>query len=98
MISKSKSKKFCFIFARGGSVRLKHKNIKIFKNKPLIYQSIKLAKKSKIFQNFCFNRPPRISRVAKSYGAEVIKRPKALQQAKFNILSLKHSVKVLKKV
>ena len=84
MISKSKSKKFCFIFARGGSVRLKHKNIKIFKNKPLIYQSIKLAKNLKFFQKFLFQPTlPRISRVAKSYGAEVIKRPKALQQAKF---------------
>ena len=31
--------------AREGSKRLKHKNIKIFKRKPLIYQSIELAKK-----------------------------------------------------
>ena len=99
MISKSKSKKFCFIFARGGSVRLKHKNIKIFKRKPLIYQSIELAKKSKIFSKiFVSTDSSRISKVAKSYGVEVIKRPKRLATSKVQeFLAWKHSVKVLKK-
>ena len=41
---------------------------------------------------------PRISRVAKSYGAEVIKRPKSLATSKVQeFLAWKHSVKVLKK-
>ena len=38
-----KKKIFAFIFARGGSKRLKNKNIKLLNNKPLIYYSINLA-------------------------------------------------------
>ena len=39
----------CIIPARSGSLRLKNKNIKIFKKKPAIYYPIKTAIKSKIF-------------------------------------------------
>ena len=41
-------KKLIIIPARAGSVRLKKKNKKIFKNKPLIVHSIKFAKRLKI--------------------------------------------------
>jgi N-acylneuraminate cytidylyltransferase len=97
MISNIKSKKFCFIFARGGSVRLKHKNIKIFKKKPLIYQSIKLAKKSKLFSKiFVSTDSIKISRIAKKYGAKVIKRPKKFATSKVEeFLAWKHAVKYL---
>ena len=36
---------YAFIFARGGSKGIKNKNIKLFNGKPLIYYSIKMAKK-----------------------------------------------------
>ena len=35
--------------ARGGSIRIPEKNIKLFNNKPIIYWSIKTAQDSKIF-------------------------------------------------
>ena len=41
------TKNYAFIFARGGSKELKNKNIKLFNGKPLIYYSIKIAKKNK---------------------------------------------------
>ena len=37
--------------ARGGSKRIKNKNIKSFNGKPIIKYSIEAAKKTKLFQN-----------------------------------------------
>ena len=42
-------KNICIIPARKNSKRIKNKNIKLFCGKPLIYYSIDLAKKSKLF-------------------------------------------------
>ena len=42
-------KRLAIIPARGGSKRIKNKNLKFFFGKPLIYYSILAAKKSKIF-------------------------------------------------
>ena len=42
-----KKKILCIIPARGGSKRIKNKNIISFKNKPLIYWTIQAAKKTK---------------------------------------------------
>lgn len=42
-------KRLAIIPARGGSKRIKNKNVKIFFGKPLVYYSILAAKKSKIF-------------------------------------------------
>ena len=42
-------KRLAIIPARGGSKRIKNKNLKNFFGKPLIYYSILAAKKSKIF-------------------------------------------------
>tara|TARA_B100001063_G_scaffold213050_1_gene212431 strand:+ start:737 stop:1420 length:684 start_codon:yes stop_codon:yes gene_type:complete len=97
MILNSKLKTFCLIFARGGSVRLKHKNIKIFNNKPLIYQSIDLAKKSKLFSKiFVSTDSKRISKIAKKYGADVIARPKKFATSKVEeFLAWKHAVRYL---
>ena len=39
----------CVIPARGGSKRIPGKNIKLFRNKPIISWSIDVAKKSNIF-------------------------------------------------
>ena len=41
----------CIIPARSGSKRIKDKNLKKFFGKPLIYYSIKLAIRSKVFND-----------------------------------------------
>ena len=45
----------CIIPARGGSNRIKNKNIKKFNGKPIIGIVLKNLKKSKLFKNNCFN-------------------------------------------
>ena len=44
-----KSKIYCLICARGGSKGIKNKNIKRFQNKPLIFWTINIAKKTNFF-------------------------------------------------
>ena len=58
--------------ARGGSKRIPRKNIKIFYGKPIIAWSIELALKSKCIDRVVVSTDDdEISRIAKSYGAEV---------------------------
>jgi len=58
--------------ARGGSKRIKNKNIKNFKGKPIIYWSIKTAIKSKIFDKVIVSTDnKKIKKIAEKYGAEV---------------------------
>lgn len=58
--------------ARGGSKRIKKKNIKDFCGKPIISYSIEIAKKSKIFDKiFVSTDDKEIADIAKSCGAEV---------------------------
>ena len=66
--------------ARLGSKRIKKKNIKIFINKPIIYYSIKAAKKSKLFKKIIVSTDSNIIRKqAISLGAECpFLRPKNL--------------------
>ena len=66
--------------ARIGSKRIKQKNIKIFKGKPLIYYSIKAAKKAKIFDKILVSTDSKkIKNIVLKYGAEVpFLRPKNL--------------------
>ena len=62
----------CIIPARSGSKRIKNKNLKIFFGQPLIYYSIKLALKSKIFSDVIVSTDSkRIARIAKKLGASV---------------------------
>ena len=70
----------CIIPARGGSKRIKNKNIKIFNGKPMIYYAINLAKNSKLFSRIIVSTDSlKIARLAKKYGAEVpFKRTKKL--------------------
>lgn len=73
--------------ARGGSKRLPNKNIKLFLKKPLLYYTIKEAKKSKFISKIVVStESKRISNVAKKLSVEVINRPKKL--AKDNTTSL----------
>ncbi len=58
--------------ARSGSKRIKNKNIKSFCKKPIIYWSIRAARKSKIFKKiYVSTDSKKIANVAKRFGAEV---------------------------
>ena len=66
--------------ARGGSKRIKNKNIKIFNGKPIIYWSIKTAINSKIFDKVVVSTDSeKIKAIAEKFGATVpFLRPKKL--------------------
>jgi|TARA_B110000093_G_scaffold170621_1_gene199818 pseudaminic acid cytidylyltransferase len=66
--------------ARAGSKRIKNKNIVNFFGKPLIYNSIKIAIKSKLFDDVIVSTDSiKIQKIALKYGAKVyFKRPKSL--------------------
>ncbi len=74
----------CIINARGGSKRIKNKNIISFNSKPLIYWTIKSAQESKIYDYIFVNTDSRaIAKIAKDFGAKVpFLRPKYLSQDK----------------
>jgi len=79
----SKSQKgltVCVIPARGGSKRIKNKNIKSFNGEPLISYSIRTAIKSKLFDEVIVSTDSKkIAKIAKKYGAKVpFLRPKKL--------------------
>jgi pseudaminic acid cytidylyltransferase len=66
--------------ARGGSKRVKNKNLKIFFGKPLISYSIEAAKKTKLFKKIIVSTDSiEIKKVSELLGAEVLLlRPKNL--------------------
>ena len=67
----SEMKILAIIPARSGSKGIKNKNIKIFNNKPLIYWSINLAKRSKVINRIiCSTDSPDIALKATNFGAE----------------------------
>jgi pseudaminic acid cytidylyltransferase len=70
----------CIIPARGGSKRIKNKNIIDFNGKPLITYSINLAKKSKLFERIIVSTDSEaIAKISLECGAEVpFKRSKKL--------------------
>lgn len=70
----------CIIPARGGSKRIKDKNIRLFRGRPMIEWSIEAARSSKIFSRIIVSTDSeKISSVAKQAGAEVpFMRPKSL--------------------
>lgn len=72
MISK-KFKNIAIIIARKGSIRIKNKNIKKFLGKPIIYYSIKILQKSKIFDEiFLSTNCDNIEKIAKKFGIKKI--------------------------
>ena len=79
-----KQKTLCIICARGGSKRLKNKNLKNLFGKPLIYHTINQAKKSKIFDKIVFSSDSSsLRKIAEKYGAESwFERPKKLSDDK----------------
>lgn len=60
------------ILARGGSKGVKNKNIRKLNNLPLIYYTIREAKKSKVFSDLIVStEDEKISKIARKYGAQV---------------------------
>jgi|Laugresbdmm110sn_2_1035109.scaffolds.fasta_scaffold24301_2 pseudaminic acid cytidylyltransferase len=71
--------KIAIIPARGGSTRIRNKNIKLFYKKPIIYYSIMAARKSGIFDKvFVSTDCLKTIKIVKKYGAEILRRPKHL--------------------
>ena len=68
--------------ARGGSKRLRNKNLINFFGKPLIYYSIIAAKRSKLFKKIIVSTDSKkIKKISEQYGAEVpFLRPKILSR------------------
>lgn len=63
---------FAFIPARGGSKRIPKKNIRLFRNKPMIAWSIEAAKNSNCFDEiFVSTDSKEIARISENYGAKV---------------------------
>ena len=72
-----------FIHAKGHSKRVKNKNIKKLKNKPLIYYAIKKALKCKLIDKVIIDSDnDKILKIGKSFGATPIKRPRNLANNK----------------
>jgi len=72
-------KSICIIPARGGSKRIKNKNIINFNSKPMIFWSVKAAIKSKCFDKIVISTDSvKIIKIAKKLKVEFIKRPKSL--------------------
>lgn len=75
----SKPKVIAVIPARGGSKSIPRKNLKILNGHPLIAYSISTAHESNIIdQVYVSTEDSEIMSVAKSYGAQVIERPRIL--------------------
>lgn len=74
-------KVIAIIPARGGSKGIPMKNIKLFREKPLIAWSIELAKQCNIINRIIVSTDDEdIANVSREYGAEVIDRPKEISQ------------------
>ena len=69
---KFKNEVWAVIPARSGSKGLKDKNIKIFKNKPLLAHSIISAKKNRFIKKIIFSSDSkRYISIAKKYGCDI---------------------------
>lgn len=67
--------------ARGGSKRIKKKNIKKFLGEPIISYVINMLKKTKIIDKiYVSTEADKVKKVASKYGAIAIKRPKKLSK------------------
>ena len=90
--------KLAIIPARGRSKRIPRKNIKNFCGQPLIAYSIKTAQESGLFDKIIVSTEDKeIAKVARNYGAEVLKRPKELA-GDFTATGdvIKHAIECLK--
>jgi len=86
--------------ARGGSKRIKGKNIKNFLGKPIISYAIKCAKATKIFDKIIVSSDNKeIIKVANKFGAETpFVRPKNISKDSISTIKvIKHAIKWLQK-
>jgi CMP-N,N'-diacetyllegionaminic acid synthase len=83
--------------ARGGSKRIPKKNLKLLKGKPLIAYTIIEAKKSKLLNSvYVSTEDEKISRVSKSYGIDVINRPKKFaEDTTQGYVPIQHAIKYI---
>jgi CMP-N,N'-diacetyllegionaminic acid synthase len=87
--------RLCTICARGGSKGVKNKNLKSFLGHPLIYQTIKMAQESKLFDEIAVSSDSdEILKCAANYGVKrLIKRPSVLAEDHTGKLpAIKHAV------
>ena len=92
--------KICIIPARGGSKRIRKKNIKLFNGKEIIYYSIKCALNSKLFDRVIVSTDdPEIASVSRKYGAEIpFIRPKNISDDKTGTGEvIKHAINYVQK-
>lgn len=85
-----KLRNICIIPARGGSKRIKNKNIILLNGKPIISYAIDICKKSKIFEKIIVSTDsPKISAIVKKYGITVPRlRPKIISNDNSSINSI----------
>ena len=84
--------------ARGGSFRIKNKNIKLFFGKPIICYAIELAQKTKIFKKIVVSTDSyKIKKISEKAGADVFfLRPKKLSNHTTPIIDvISHAIKKL---
>jgi N-acylneuraminate cytidylyltransferase len=76
--------------ARKNSKRIKNKNIKLFKGKPIIYWTIKYLKESKLFKEiFVSTDSKKIANLSEKYGVKALyPRPKLLSNDTTGILKV----------
>ena len=87
--------------ARGGSKKIKNKNIILLNNKPLIYYTIKEAKKSKLIDDYIVSTDSKkILKVCKKYNVSApFKRPKILSKDKSkSVDALIHALKFMERL
>lgn len=71
----------CIIPARGGSVRIPRKNIRLFHGRPIISYSIATARASNLFDEvYVSTEDTEIAEIADACGAKVIDRPPELAE------------------
>ena len=86
--------------ARGGSKKIKNKNIKLLNNKPLIWYTIKEAKKSKYINDYIVSTDcKKIKKIVEKYKVSVpFLRPKKISTDKAkSSAALIHAVKFMEK-
>ena len=100
LYAKKKFKFLVLIPARGGSKRIKNKNLKILNGKPLIDYTINTALKSKFHKNdiYVSSESDKIEKYIKSKKISFIKRPKELAKDTSSTFSvIKHFVQNIDK-
>ena len=99
-MSKNSKNFIAIIPARAGSKEIKNKNIVPINGHPLLSYSIEAAKQSKIIKKiFVSTDGENIAKVARKYGAEIIKRPKILSNNRTQIEpAILHAIKHIEKV